>query len=75
MVFFGLDTSTSDKQQFLNVRSPKKTQIREIFKKKRGYILEESVHLIKQTRKPRKKIQYYFKIKTRRVHKIQKRVH
>ena len=36
--FFGLDTSTSDKQLVPNVKSPKKTQLREIFaKKKRLY--------------------------------------
>ena len=36
--FFGLDTSTSDKQQVPNVKSPKKTQLREIFAKKEAII-------------------------------------
>ena len=57
MVFFGLDTSISDKQQVPNVKSPKKPNL-ESYLRRKGYILEESVHLIKRTRKPRKKIQY-----------------
>ena len=34
MVLFGLDKSTSGKQQVPNVKSPEKTQLREIFAKK-----------------------------------------
>ena len=38
--FFGLDTSTSDKQQVPNVKSPKKIQLREIFAKKEAIFLK-----------------------------------
>ena len=37
MVLFGLDTSTSDKQQVLNVKSPKKNNLERYLRKKRLY--------------------------------------
>ena len=36
--FFGLDTSTNDKQEVLILKSPKETDLREIFAKKKAIL-------------------------------------